>query len=196
MAYGLRPVNSGFSRYSGGGFTEYPIADGYATSIFTGDLIKRVPAGVVERLAATPTGASAALSTIGVAVGFRWVDINGIPQWGQYYPGSADNTDAFAFVVDDPSATFMIKEDSVGGTLTTTAIGANAPVVIAAGSTATGNSGVMLDSSLAAATATLALRILGILQNGENENSSQKDLIVRINPDVHQALNGLGLALA
>ncbi len=194
--YGMRPTVYASGGYNSGGFTEYPILDGDATSIFTGDFILQEANGYVTALAITPTGSSATESTVGVAVGFRYKDADGVPVWSQRYAGHTDNTEAFAFVADDPTQQFLIQQDSLGGIIGQAEVGENAPVVIIAGSASTGLSGMVLDSSLATFTATLALRIVGIPKDGTNENASgteTNNLLVQINPAVHQRLLGLGL---
>jgi RNase P/RNase MRP subunit p29 len=194
--YGMRPSLFSSGGYSSGGFTEYPIIDGETDNMFTGHFMLQEASGYVTVLAATPTGATAILSTIGVAMGFRYNDSNGEPVWSQKYVGHADNTEAFAFIADDPTQQFLIQQDSDGGTLVQADIGLNAPVVQGTGDSQTGLSGMVLDSSGAAVTATLALRVVSIPKDGSNENATGttvNNLLVQINPAVHQRLRGLGL---
>lgn len=66
----------------------------------------------------------------------------------------------FGKVLPFDSGVFSIQEDSVGGALAVTDIGLNFDVIVGAGSTATGRSGMELDSSTAATTNTLVFRIL------------------------------------
>jgi hypothetical protein len=194
--YGMRPYVYASGGYNSGGFTEYPILDGDATSIFTGDFILQEANGYVTALAITPTTDSALTRTTGVAVGFRYKDADGEPVWSQRYVGHADNTEAFAFVADNPTQQFLIQQDSIGGIIGQAEVGENAPVDIIAGSASTGLSGMVLDSSLANTTNSLALRIIGIPKDGTNENASgteTNNLLVQINPLVHQRLSGLGV---
>lgn len=196
MAYGLRPTVFASGGYNSGGFTEYPIADGETDDIYTGHLMLQEATGYVTVLAVTPTGAAATTATVGAAVGFRYIDPDGSPVWSQKYVGNANNTEAFAFIADNPTQQFLVQQDSVGGTLGQAAVGLNAPVVQGTGNDDSGLSGMTLDSSLAAVTATLALRIVGIPKDGKNENASgteTNNLLVQINPAVHQRLLGLGL---
>lgn len=197
MAYGLRPVNFGSGGYSSGGFTEYPIADGELDDIYTGHFMLQEATGYVTVLAVTPTGPGAAVSTVGAAVGFRYVDPNGTPVWSQKYTGNANNTEAFAYIADDPTQQFMIQQDSIGNAIGQAAVGLNAVVIQGTGDDNTGLSGMVLDSSTVAATATFALRIVGIPKDGTNENAvgttTTNNLIVQINPAVHQRLNATGL---
>ena len=154
--------------------------------------------GYVTALALTPTGATSVLSTVGVAVGFRYVDPNGTPVWSQYYAGNAINTKAFAFIADDPTQRFLIKSD---GATVQADMGLNADVVsstgtateIEQGSTTTGNSSIVLDFSSQAVTATLGLRLISIPKDGVNETSSTPNVEVKINPDCHQLIRSTGL---
>ena len=138
------------------------------------------------------------LSTIGAAIGFRYVDPNGTPTWAQYYAGNANNTQAFAFVADNPVQRFLVKSD---GATVQADMGMNADVVsstgtateIEQGSTKTGNSSIVLDFSSQAVTATLGLRLISIPKDGVNETSSTPNVEVKINPDCHQLIRSAGL---
>lgn len=71
------------------------------------------------------------------------------------------STEAIVMVCDDPNVVFRIKEDSVGGALAATSVGLNADLILTvAGDAITGISGCELDSSTAATTAALNLKIL------------------------------------
>ena len=198
MAYGLRPIQFTSGGYNSGGFTEYPIVDGETDDMFTGCLMLQEAVVYVTALALTPTGATSVLSTVGVAVGFRYVDPNGTPVWSQYYAGNANNTKAFAFIADDPTQRFLIKSD---GATVQADMGLNADVVsstgtateIEQGSTTTGNSSIVLDFSSQAVTATLGLRLISIPKDGVNETSSTPNVEVKINPDCHQLIRSTGL---
>ena len=205
MAYGLRPVGgpgTGYG-YQTSGFSEYyidvsAVAAG-AGVIYSGDFVELTATGEIDRQAGNTTGETPTTAngvrTIGVAVGFRWVTPSGTPTWSQYYDGNASNTEAFAFVADDPNQVFMIQSDEA--IAQPTGIGGNAPVVnfaTASGSTVTGNSGIQLDGGSIATTNTLALRILSIPRDGVNENSSTPNVLVRLNDGVSRVSNPLGVA--
>jgi len=198
MAYGLRPYNKGSGGYSSGGVTEYPINDGDTRNMFTGSLMWQEATGFVTTCALTPTGATTALNTCGVAVGFRYVDPDGVPRWSQSYTGNAGNTDAFAFIVDDPTQLFLIQADDE---VTATQIGLNAVLVSSTGTSTAINQGnsnsglstIVLDQSTAAIAATFAVRIVSIPSDGTNETSATPNVVVRINPAVHQLLEATGL---
>ena len=202
--YGLRPVGMGGgagSGYNTGGFNEYRIdvsavAAG-ATVIYSGDFVELTGTGEIDRQAGDTTGETPTTAngvrTLGVAVGFRWKLASGEQKYGQYYPSVSTDTDAYAFVCDDPNQVYLIQSD---GATTYADIGGNAPVDgfgTAEGSTTTGNSGIQLDHSLINTTNTLALRILGVPEDGSNENSSTPNVLVKLNDGVSQFSNPLGV---
>jgi hypothetical protein len=201
MSYGLRPILGGpGGAYNSGGFTEYPIVDGETDDMFTGSFLVQEASGYVTVQATSPVVGSPTVTgmTIGVAVGFRYIDANGDIKFSQHYPGGASLTDAYAFVADNPEQRFVVKSD---GATVQASMGLNAPVVsssgsaadIGQGSTATGLSTNVLDFSAQAATTGLALRLLSIPHDGTNETSSTPNVIVKINPAVHQLIEPLGL---
>ena len=192
--YGLRPYSGLGGSYNTGGFTEYPILDGDAELLFTGDLMMRETNGYVTRMGetsgASPTGASAVLQTIGPAVGFRYTNAEGQPTWSQHYPGGL--TEAFAMVADDPHQLFVVQSDGLGATAVQADMGENAPLdnlQVSDANTSTGLSGIQVDISGAAATAALAVRLISIVQDGTNEaitgGTQTSNLIVRINDIAH-----------
>lgn len=87
----------------------------------------------------------------------------------------------YALVVDDPSVIFEVQEDSVGGALAITSVGLNANVVFADPATGVVVSAVQLDSSTAATTATLDLKILRLVNRVDNELGTNAKWWVTIN---------------
>jgi hypothetical protein len=190
MGYGLRPVKGGpfNAGYTTGGFSEYRIDVSAVTyNCYTGDFMTLTSTGEVTRNN-TSTGATpiAATPTIGVAVGYRYVDPNGTPVWSNKYIGSTSNTDAYAFIVDNPEAVFLVQADAA---VTYAAIGARAQVTdfgSADASDTSGNSGIVLSATSIATTGTFALQIIGVPEDGENEISSTPNVLVKLTPGVHQ----------
>lgn len=84
----------------------------------------------------------------------------------RYRPAS---TAAYILVADNPDLVFEIQEDAVGGALAAADVGLNADWIDGTMSTTTGNSAVQLDTSTKAATATLQLKILGLVQRVDND---------------------------
>ena len=151
---GAEPVNtlSASGSYSGK-VRHMKIANNYGTAIFYGDFVKPVAAGGVELDAGTAT-----LTPIGIFVGCSYTDpTTNQLTFGQYYPASTAADDISAYVVDDPNVVFKIQGDA---TLAQTTMFLNAGVVQTAGSVDFGRSKNALDSSTAATTNTLPLRIV------------------------------------
>lgn len=174
MAYGMVPVNVGSSGYNTGGFEEFPIDIAAQTANWWhGDLAQLDADGLVVRNTTSPTAAAPAL---GVAVGFRWVDSDGSPKWGQNYVGNASNTDAYAFVNTNVNQVYRIMSDTAWAELQR---GLGAIVTITTGNDTTGNSGNSLVITTGAND--VALRIMGTIYNGKNETASvtTPDVLVR-----------------
>jgi hypothetical protein len=148
-----------------------PSSDGTAMGI--GDLVKLTgesdTASGVPDVAQAAAGASTNIH-VGAVVGF-------IPVTGQITPGSENlirrhrpaSTEMYALVVDSPACVYEIQEDAVGGALAAASVGLNSDIIVAAASTVTGHSGMQLDTSTAANTATLPLKIVGFSDRVGNE---------------------------
>ena len=138
-----------------------------STAVFVGDAVKL--AGGAD-IFGVPTIAQAAQGDkpVGVVVGFD--EVQGVTDANfslsrTHRPASVD---MYAFVVDDPDCIFEIQADDDTNTLAAVDIGLNADMIVAAGSTVTGLSGMELDSSTKATTSTLILRIHRIVQRPSN----------------------------
>lgn len=165
---GLSPVKHlGGASWNGKANVYYvPATDG--TAIFKGDAVKS--AGSADATGKYPTVAQAAAGNAvrGVVVGFGEspnVMINPTNPDRVNRPAS---TAMYVLVVDDPSVIFEVQEDSDGGALAATSVGLSADLVVAAGSSTTGKSGMELDSSSAAALAA-TLKILRAVNREDNE---------------------------
>jgi hypothetical protein len=93
----------------------------------------------------------------------------------------AASTNRYPLVAHGQDILFEIQEDSDGGALTVAEVGLNAQIVVAAGSTFTRASGVELDSSSAATTATHGLRIRGLAQRPDNAIGTNAKVLVSLN---------------
>uniref|UniRef100_A0A6M3J2Y7 Putative structural protein n=1 Tax=viral metagenome TaxID=1070528 RepID=A0A6M3J2Y7_9ZZZZ len=92
-----------------------------------------------------------------------------------------------AYVCDDPFALFEIQED---GTFDADYVGENADIVVAAGSTVTGLSGMELDVS-DHKTATAQLRIIGVSPRPDNEVGDYTKLICMVNEHIYKRTAGV-----
>lgn len=173
--------------------TEYFIPNTDATAVFVGDLVKLdstgdtvaaggLGKGVRSVVQATPGGA-----VVGVVVGFKVDPTNLNVQY------RAASTGRYVLVADDPEALFEVQEDAVGGALTVSDVGLNADFIVGAGSTVTGTSGMQLDTSTKAVTATLPLKIVEFSQRQDNEpGNANAKVVVQLNN--HQLRGGTGTA--
>lgn len=184
---GFRPVRYLNGAPWTGAATRYKTQASDATAIFMGDAVK-LDGGSDGNGVRTVTQATAGAAVLGVVVGIV-VDpllINS----PQYRVASTART---LMVVDDPNVLFEVQEDAVGGALASNSVGLNASLVVGSGSTTTGQSGMQLDTSTAATTATLELKIIEFSQREDNEvASANAKVIVKINN--HQLGSSTGTA--
>lgn len=152
----------------------HPATD--STALFLGDPVIIAGSGDTDGVpTCTRATAGSAGRITGVVVGF---EPNATLNAVGYGAGS---TAFYVLVADDPALLFEIQEDAVGGALAATSIGLNADLVAGSGSTATKLSGFQLDSSTAATTATLQLRIIEFVQRVDNEIGANAKVLVAIN---------------
>jgi hypothetical protein len=93
----------------------------------------------------------------------------------------AASTIRYPLVAHGQDILFEIQEDGVGGAIAAADISLNADIIVAAGSTITRKSGVMLDTSTKNTTATLGLRIRGIAQRPDNALDTNAKVLVSLN---------------
>lgn len=169
--FGLKPVNFDGTTWSGQGRLIY-IPSSQGTATFIGDPL--VPLGTTDAYGVPAYGIASAGATDRIAGPFLG-RCNGPAGSGVtllqsdliYRPASVA---AYGFVCDDPDVMFTAMEDSVGGAIATTTGGvANGNLVAGAGSTATGLSGWMLDSStVATGNATFQVKVIGLTRGPDN----------------------------
>lgn len=193
IATGLTPRRYRSGAPFVGPLRKYYVPASDATALFNGDPVVLAGTGDARGVSAV-TRASVGGRITGVVCGIAndpsVPGSNDMLELG-YRPAS---TEGYVLVCDDPDVLYEIQEDSDGGALAATNIGQNADIVIAAGSTFTRRSGVMLDSSTAAVTATLALRIVELEQRVDNEIGANAKWLVAINlPTEAGAAGALGV---
>lgn len=182
-AFGLRPIAKVGSAPGGTtGTTKYSIGDNQSTAIFTGDPVKYKNDGTVEV-------ATASDALLGVFMGCFYTDpTTGKPTFRNYFPASLSPGDAIAFVADDPDQMFVVQQDSVGSNLVAADLNLNANLIFGTGSTTTGVSGVEIDSSTGAATATHQVRLIDFYDIPSNDaTANNSELVIKIN---NHSLNG------
>ena len=195
-AFGLRPVGLVGSSVNSTGVTEYEIASDNSNAIFQYSLVTPAAAGVIDQAGATDGGTTAAL---GVLMGIQYHDsVQKKPVWLNYWPGSAavsvdTNYPVKAFVADNPDQLFVVAADATLTNRATALAGvfANASLGTSArtGVTAVGSSNSQLSVSSIATTATLPLRIVGLVDDEANSDyaAAGAHLLVRINAHFNAA---------
>ncbi len=188
IATGLRPINENGTPWSGQG-RMVSFAANDANNIFLGDPV--VPTGVSDAFGVpivTIATAGAAATVLGAFIGV----CNGPQGSGKtltrdlpvYRQASILN---YGFVCDDPNQLYAIQEDSLplsAGFIAAANGGfTNGNLIAGAGSTATGFSGWLLDSSSVDGNAnpTYQLRILGLLRGPDNAIGNYAKWVVRLN---------------
>lgn len=189
--YGLRPVGLMGGRVFAGSIRKIPIASGYATSIFFGDVVK-LSAGTIVKDTGTATA-----TPVGIFMGCSYMDATFGWVNRQYWPAStvplanaqpSATVGPQAFVCDDPFALFQVQSS---GSLATTALGQNSALVQGSGSTATGNSAVSIGA--AATTNTLPVKIIDFVYGPLSApGDAFTDVIVAWNFGMHLYQTALG----
>jgi len=195
-AFGLRPVGLAGAGVNSTGVTEYEIASDNANAIYQYGLVIPTSAGVIARAADTAGGTTAAL---GVLMGIQYHDsVQKKPVWLNYWPGSGSvsvdtNYPVKAYVADHPDQLFVVAADAslTNRATALAAVFANASLGTSAqaGSTATGRSSSQLSVSSIATTATLPLRVVGLVDDDANNDyvAAGAHLLVRINAHFNAA---------
>ena len=193
--YGLKPVNLIGGQVFAGATRMMQIAENYATSIFYGDLVKRISDGTIELDTGTTTA-----TPCGVFLGVSFTNAStGQIQQQQYYPASQaikSGSKIFAVVADDPDTLFQVVSCSATTTVAgmgISAIGNNVALIQNAGSTTTGNSKVAIDEGTQATTNTLPIRIIDVVRETATGADTFVEFIVKINATMHQYNNSTGV---
>lgn len=169
---GLSPVRHRNGAPYNGATERYYIPASDTTAVFVGDCVKSLGSADADGVA----------SVIQAAAGdtIRGVVTAVLPETTSSLSYRAASTARYVLVADDPDLMFEVQEDAVGGALAVTDVGLNADIVVAAGSTFTGKSGMQLDTS-DKKTGAAQLRILGFVQRADNVVGANAKVLVMIN---------------
>jgi len=189
--YGLKPINSIDGKPYAGAIRQIPVAAGFGTAIFNGDVVELNSDGYLVK--ATSTNAA---TPVGVCLGGQYVNSSGQQVQGQYIPALASTSSnlAYAYVVDDQQALFKVAVVTSGTTMGTagrTVVGSNLPLVLNAGSTTTGDSAVGVTLTGAGTTATIPMRVIDVVPETATAADTYTELLVKIN--THQYNNTTGV---
>jgi hypothetical protein len=97
----------------------------------------------------------------------------------------------YGYVAWGDDVLYTMQEDSIGGSLATTAAGINVNIIVGAGDVNTGYSGMQIDSSTAAVTNTLHLRLHHVTPRVGNAIGDYAKWVVSINLDDDNAILGV-----
>lgn len=192
--YGLKPIKLIGSQPFAAATREIAMTTNSASAIYTGSAVT-LNSGQPAIITGTPTTTRGTTTPVGVCVGVSYTDPTlKYEMFAQYLPANAVNlgyTNIKIKIVDDPDCLFMIQAD---GAVAATARGLNAALAnVGAGSTTYGTSTMQLSASSAAATATLAVRIVDFwTAPGSTVGDAYTDVIVKWNSGVHAYQNATG----
>lgn len=172
-ATGLQPVRMLDGTPFSGSVDMFYVPASLGTAVFVGDPV-RLAGSADSAGVASVTLCNATDTITGAVVGFADA-ASLVLGYG------AASTARYVLVAHGQDVLFEIQEDSDGGALTAAEIGLNAQIVVAAGNTSTRLSGVELDSSSAAVTATHGLRIRGLAQRPDNAIGTNAKILVSLN---------------
>ncbi|HAA98884.1 MAG TPA: hypothetical protein DCE29_13485 [Alteromonas macleodii] len=189
-AYGLRPVGLVGGATNSTGVTEYEIASDNTNAIYQYAIVVPLAAGVIDQAGATSGGTTQAL---GVLTGVMYHDsVKKKPVFLNHWPGSNNvsvdtNHPVKALVADNPNQLFQVASDAsltdrataLAGVFANASLGTSART----GSDDTGRSNSALSVSSIATTATLPLRVVGIVDDEANNDFTAAGipLLVRLN---------------
>lgn len=174
--FGLRPVGHIHGAPYSGSIRAFSTASGDATAISLGDPVKLSGTSQVINGVTYVDVDQAATGDIlaGVVVAV-------MPDTRDSLTYRAASTVRVVYVETDPSVLYEIQEVSGGTSLTAADIGLNANFVVGSGSTVTGMSGVELNNATEATTATLDLKIVGLVNRADNAVGENAKWLVQIN---------------
>lgn len=203
---GFRAVKHMNGSAYNGQTTLYAVGSGNGTAIFVGDLVKLAADGNAQGVQNVVPATAGSAGTGAAAVGVVAAVINAKldPVTGKMTSGSialdtpqylAASTAGYVLVVDSPDVVFEVEATNGGSaySFAVTDVGNTANVYAGAGSTTTGASAHSVDMGDKGTTATLPLKVMGVVQRPDNEiTGNYTKVLVTINN--HQFKGGTGTA--
>ena len=162
--YGFKPINRLDGLPYAGQTRLIPIAASYATAILNGDTVSIDTNGVLVAKTTSDSG-----TAVGVLVGCQYVNSLGQTVQAQAYPAGASTSTnpAYAYVVDDPFATFKVVAAASSTTTPTgytrALVGSNVAMATATGSTTTGDSAYGINGASATTDAAFPIRVVDVV---------------------------------
>ena len=201
--YGLKPVGLVGGRPYTGATRQIPIASGYGTGIFHGDVVQYKNDGTII-ITTLQNDTSAVAGVIGVFMGCSYTDPNtGQLTFRQSYPGSIVASDIEAYVCDDPNVLFKVvncasasADGATGGLLPAyvtraNSISCNAELVLNTGVTASGNSrmGVFINN----VTTILPITVVDVVPDTANSSGNFVEFIVKLTQGYQRYTHTVGV---
>lgn len=172
---GFRPVKSITGAPYSGQANLYFVPSSDSTVIMVGDAVKLAGDARSATGAPTVTRCGATDTPVGVVVGILFTgvgDLTNVPPVDNLNTPvyRRASTDRYLLVADDPNLVYEVQYagTSVAAATITANVGLNGQFTTTAGSTTSGSSGMQLDSSGLATTATLPLKIVGFPNRPDN----------------------------
>jgi hypothetical protein len=191
--FGLKPIRHKNGAPYNGAYTEYYLPAAYAVALFVGDAVlvngESNAAAINDNGPGTlPVVIKAVATTLvsGVIVGFA-PDPDNLSKI--YNPASNER---IVYVADDPELVFEAQEDGVTTPIAAASVGLNCDLIFThGGSTATGISGMELDSDTVNTTNTLPWRILRLINRVDNALGENAKWEVMVNLHTQRAIAGI-----
>jgi len=206
VPFGLRPIKHLNGSPWNGKLNVYYVSSAYATAMYKGDLVAHsIVAAEYDSSGKYPAikVAAAAEIAVGVVLGFSDnPNISAAPSnlLANYRPASSA-TLLYAWVCDDPNVIYEIQEDSDTTSMVAADVGGNGNIVATGGSTVTGTSAHVLNSTdvhLSAGSghtpANNQLRVLRLADKGNNAVGDYAVWEVLINTHSFRNATMLGVA--
>lgn len=159
-----------------GNLETFSVLAGDATALYTGDVVQSAGTADANGVQAITRLTTNAQVPVGVIAGFQPLYDNLNQPAGFRAASTARN----AFLVIDPAAVFEVQANAATAVAD---IGLNVGVSFTAGSATTGQSGMQADMATKAVTATLPLKIVGVVQRPDQDmaDSANWKLLVTLN---------------
>jgi len=160
---GLKPVGHTNGSEWNGMVVKYFIPASDANDMYVGDLVKTANNANIYGTSQVVQLAAAGERARGVIVGI------------EYNPNTLERryrkalSAQYCYVCESVDVVYEIQEDSVGGSLGITDVGKCGDIVYASGNPSACTSGTMLDSSSVSVANTAQLKLLSVVNRGDNE---------------------------
>ena len=188
--YGLKAVNHVGGTPYAGSTRLLPIASGYASNLFNGQVVQIETDGTIGLVGTFGDG------VIGVFVGCTYTDPNTQQlTFNNMWPTGLVAADAKAYVIDDPDVVYMAQAD---GAVTQEDLGQNtgfaADQTTSTGVLINGNSTSAV-SATTAVTAALPFRIVDFVDSPTSTvGDAFTDVLIKFNAGIHSYNNADGVA--